>query len=153
MSRYCLALIFLLVILPAWVWAEDVRRVIDGDTFELTDTTKIRLYGMDCPEGGQAYGYEATDFVRELVQKQAVGIEIVSKDRYGRSVALVFLPDGSSVQAALLEAGLAWVAPRYCKKPICQDWQQKEDAARTAGRGLWQEPSPVPPWEWRKRTK
>ena len=70
-------------------------------------------------------------------------------DRYGRVVAVVWLPGGESLQAALLRAGLAWVWPRYCKD--CEKWQALQDAARATGKGLWWEPDPTPPWEWRRR--
>jgi len=51
-----------------------------------------------------------------------------------------------------------WVLAWHYKR--CQDEQVQEDrkayseaekAAQDAKRGLWSDPEPVPPWEWRKR--
>jgi hypothetical protein len=45
---------------------------------------------------------------------------------------------------------LAWVYSQYCKRPICDKWRQLEAEAWVRRRGLWGEPYPVPPWEFRR---
>ncbi len=114
---------------------------------------RVRLYGIDCPEDGQEAGDAATATAALLVHEKTARMLDLGRDRYGRTVAILYLDDSSTVQAALLEAGAAWVAPRYCKRPECRDWKMLEDVARRDRRGLWQYPRPIPPWEWRKRNR
>ncbi|MDR0646745.1 MAG: thermonuclease family protein [Elusimicrobiota bacterium] len=52
-----------------------------------------------------------------------------------------------------MEAGLAWVYVQYCKIPQCEDWQKLQEKAKSLKRGLWQEPDPIPPWQWRKQQR
>ena len=109
------------------------------------------MQGIDAPERGQPGGAAARAFVVEAALYATVEVEAApqGRDRYGRVVASVYLPDGECLQQALLRAGLAWVWPRYCKN--CGEWREIQDKARDAGRGLWREAAPMPPWEWRKR--
>lgn len=152
----CAVIVIFLIVMPqiALPWPGTVVRVADGDTIVVTDesetATKIRLYGIDCPEADQPLGSEATQRAKDFADGQAVEFEIFYLDRYKRSVALVLLPDGMTLQERLLIAGLAWVDPRYCDRPECAAWEEKEQVARTAGVGLWAAPDPVPPWEWRR---
>ncbi len=74
------------------------------------------------------------------------------QDRYGRTVAFVRVGD-TLVNEKLGRQGLAWVFTRYCDRPICQEWKKLEEAAREARRGLWSMPHPVPPWEFRGRSR
>ena len=114
---------------------------------------RIRLYGIDCPEGRQPYGYEATETTRSLVLGKQVAIEEVGQDRYRRTVAIVHLPDGTTLQERLLMEGATWVFPPYCTRPECAKWRDLEQAARAEEVGLWHEPEPLPPWEWRSRAR
>jgi micrococcal nuclease len=70
---------------------------------------RIRLYGIDCPEGGQAYGNRAKQFTSQLVFGKSVKIVPVDRDRYGRTVADVILNDGREVGQEIVRAGFAWV--------------------------------------------
>ncbi|WP_366520987.1 thermonuclease family protein [uncultured Desulfovibrio sp.] len=70
-----------------------------------------------------------------------------------RTVAVVVLPDGCTLQAALVGAGLAWVDDRFCRSPECDNLRQAQSRARAARRGLWADDAPVPPWQWRKMKK
>jgi micrococcal nuclease len=54
------------------------------------------------------------------------------------------------VNESLVKAGLAWQYRKYCKAGFCHDWFKYEDLARSAELGLWKDPQPVAPWEWRK---
>jgi endonuclease YncB( thermonuclease family) len=54
----------------------------------------------------------------------------------------------------LIDRGLAWRYKRYQNEQTPSDraaYAQAEDAARASRRGLWSDPEPVPPWEWRRR--
>ena len=73
-------------------------------------------------------------------------IHVLSRDRHGRTVADVVLPDGTNVSRALLRAGLAWWYRQYSKD---QRLGALEEEARQAKRGLWADPNPIPSWEIR----
>ncbi len=72
-------------------------------------------------------------------------------DRFGRTVGEVTLPDGRVLNHELVRAGLAWWYRRYA--PEDDTLKQLEAEARQAKRGLWADPNPVSPWEWRVMRK
>lgn len=125
----------------------------DGDTLTvLRDRSrlKVRLAEIDCPEKSQPFGSVARDFAAEQVFGKVVGVRVVEVDRYGRSVAVITTPDGRSLSEALVKAGLAW---KYDKHSSSARLEALETDARKARRGLWAEPSPVPPWEFRRKKR
>lgn len=153
--RVALLVLLLWPLLALRAEAASVTQVIDGDTLIVRNRHKepqrIRLYGIDCPEKGQAWGKEATETTRRITSQKTLKVDALYQDRYGRVVAIIYLPEGKAVQEFLLEDGAAWLAPRYCRRPECKEWLQLEQKARRVGRGLWNNPQAVPPWEWRKR--
>lgn len=127
-----------------------VETVVDGDSLEVrrgSEVLQVRLYGIDCPEWEQPHGPAATRFTSDLVAGRVVTVRVRETDDYGRLVAEVELPDGRSLNRELLRAGHAWWYRRYAADP---ELERLETAARTAGRGLWGHPDPVPPWRWRR---
>jgi len=78
-----------------------------------------------------------------------VEIRATGKDRYGRTLARVFV-DGTDVILAMVKAGMAWRFDKYSKDGAFQTAQEE---ARAARRGLWAAPAPVAPWERRKQGK
>ncbi|MDR1856966.1 MAG: thermonuclease family protein [Desulfovibrio sp.] len=133
-----------------------VLRVLDGDTITVRlsgKETRIRLYGVDAPEKAQPHGQEAKEFVDDLILTEAVTVEPVDTDRYGRTVAIIRLRDGSTLQDKLLAAGQVWYYPQYCKRPECSGWKHMESRAKSERRGLWRDGNPMPPWQWRKSHK
>ncbi len=157
---YAVAIFFILSC-PALAWRGNVKSVYDGDTLRVLpegggEVVKIRLYGIDTPEFAardwkiQPFAQEATELLRVLLPE---GVLIVVDDRYedkyGRTVAnIITLPDGKIAQEELLKAGLAWVYPQYCNG--CQQWKRLQEDARKNRFGLWEQDSPMPPWQWRK---
>jgi micrococcal nuclease len=126
--------------------------VADGDTITvLRDTTQIRvrLHGIDAPERGQPFGTRARQFTSEAAFGKVVRIEPTDRDRYGRIVAEVILPDGRNLNRELVRAGLAWWFRRYARHDA--ELERLEGEARAARLGLWADPHPVPPWQWRGR--
>ncbi len=111
---------------------------------------RIRLHGVDCPEKRQAFGNRAKQFTSNLVFAKTVTVQVLDRDRYGRTVGVVLLPDGRSLNHELVRAGLAWMYRRYTNDQSLSDL---EEEARVARRGLWADPHAVPPWEWRARRK
>lgn len=130
-----------------------VVKVIDGDTFDIISsntTTRIRLYGIDAPERGQAFNKRAKAFTDSLVAGKDIRIVVHNKDRYGRTVADAYLADGTYVNAEIVRAGYAWQFKQYSTDPVVAGLEQ---SARRQRRGLWQEDGAIPPWEFRKRKK
>jgi endonuclease YncB( thermonuclease family) len=137
---------------PGTVFSAQVVKIIDGDTIEVRwhgEDLRMRLWGIDCPEQQQGFSRNAREFSKRSVQGRRVEVRVKTWDKYGRLVALVEV-DGSLLNEELLRAGLAWVHIYYCKEPVCREWRRLEKEARMAGRGLWQEKNPVPPWKWKQ---
>ena len=135
-----------------------VVAVADGDTIIVLtrekQQVKIRLYGIDCPEGGQAFGRRAREATAKAVFNQTVTVQPMDTDSYGRTVAVVIMPDGKSLNEHLVREGLAWVYPQHCiQEDICAPLRDLEKSIRASKRGLWVDKAPVPPWEWRKLVK
>jgi endonuclease YncB( thermonuclease family) len=133
-----------------------VVKVSDGDTIQVLKdgkAVKIRLAEIDCPETshgkkkpGQPYGKAAKRFALDLAGGKTVRIDVVTTDRYNRVVGKVVFDDGSTLNKRLVEAGLAWVYRQYAKDQALFDLEAEAKATK---RGLWSDPNPVPPWEWR----
>ena len=73
----------------------------------LRDTKQVwvRLYGIDFPEKGQAYGKKAKQFTSRLVCGKVVEVEVMATDRYGRTVAMIFV-DKTLLNEELVKVGL-----------------------------------------------
>ena len=128
----------------------NVVKIADGDTLTLLTSTneqvKIRLAGIDTPEKKQPFGNKAKQALANLAfQKQAL-VEVETKDRYGRTVGVVFV-DGLNVNAELVKQGMAWVYRKYTDD---KRLYTLESEAKQAKRGLWLDENPIPPWEWRR---
>jgi endonuclease YncB( thermonuclease family) len=134
-----------------------VVSVADGDSLSVfagvEGKKSIRLYGIDCPELRQKGGGDARTFTRSLAFLEEVRLDVLDTDAYGRSVAVVTLPDGRILNEELLKSGQAWVYGAYCAIPRCAYWRGLEKQARIQKRGLWNDARPVPPWTWRKRNR
>ena len=128
--------------------------VADGDSITVlapgNRQVKIRLHGIDCPESGQAFGRKAKQFTSSQCFGTTIRYRQVDIDRYGRTVATVYLEDGTELNLAILKAGFAWHYRRYSDR---QDYADAEEGARRAGIGLWADKDPTPPWEWRRERR
>lgn len=127
-----------------------VVHIADGDTLTLLvdhQQVKIRLADIDAPERGQAYGAKAKKVLGNLVFGKRARVEVTTKDRWGRSVGRVYV-GGMDVNAEMVRRGYAWVYREYSTDA---GLFALENEAKVARRGLWADPRPVPPWEWRKR--
>ncbi len=109
-----LLLIFFLLTFPTLSFSKTITgkiiSVADGDTITILNNhkqqTKIRLYGIDTPEKGQAYGKKAKKFTASLTAGKQVSVKIYNTDRYGRSVGVVFV-SGTNVNEEIVRAGYA----------------------------------------------
>ena len=125
-----------------------VRKVIDGDTVILEDGTRVRYLGINAPEiphedtPGEPFGWAATIRNRQLVQGKWVRMVSAGDkvDRFGRTLALVYLPDGRMVNEILVREGLAYFC-FFGKRPPHADLLLDAQRAAIGQRaGLWAHP-------------
>ena len=126
--------------------------VLDGDTFDVFHNgraERIRLNGIDCPEKGQAFGQKAKQIASDLVFGKEVTVQPHGHDKYERTIGEVLLPDGTNVNQELVKEGWCWWYRKYAQGDTVLEGLERK--ARESKKGLWADPQPVPPWEWRKR--
>jgi micrococcal nuclease len=129
-----------------------VMKVIDGDSLLITTggrNIEVRLYGIDAPEYKQPFAEEAKKYIRQWIGWQRVMVQPEYVDSYGRTVAVVVRGE-QVLNRDLVQAGLAWVYPRYCRKDVCKIWKEKENKARSEKKGLWHDRQPIAPWTWKR---
>ena len=136
-----------------------VIAISDGDTLTVLDADrrqhKVRLAGIDAPERHQAWGERARQFLGERVFQRTVRIEVSKMDRYGREIGKVLL-DGNDINLELLRAGLAWHYQAYEREQPPDErarYANTEQQARERRQGLWSDPAPVAPWDFRQRQR
>ena len=125
--------------------------VLDGDTIEVLHNKRperIRLSGIDCPEQRQPFGEKAKQAASALVFGKDVTLRTHGKDKDGRTLANVFLSDGTHINKVLVAKGWCWWYPKNA--PMDREMKRLESVARTGKLGLWADQYPVPPWEWQK---
>ena len=127
--------------------------VTDGDTAKVlvgTQTITVRLEGIDAPETGQPYGTRARQALSTLVFGKTVTVRKTGEDRYDRTLG-VLVEGGNEVNAKMVEDGFAW---HYKKYSSDEHLAALERQARELKRGLWADPNPIAPWDYRnlKRT-
>jgi len=130
-------------------WSGKVVGISDGDTISVMRegrAEKIRLAEIDCPEKSQPFGNKAKRLTSDLCFGKIVLVKPVTVDKYGRTVARVILSDNHNLGEDLISAGLAWHYKQYSSSSRLA---QLETEAKTARLGIWSEPTPIPPWEWR----
>ncbi len=129
----------------------DVVAVADGDTLTILDADltqyRIRLAGIDAPEKSQPFGQVAKQKLSALCYDKPAHIVVVSIDRYNRVVGDVTC-DQVHANAEMVRTGLAWVYRQYAKN--FEYLLPLEKAARESRVGLWMDPRPTPPWQWRR---
>jgi endonuclease YncB( thermonuclease family) len=133
-----------------------ITGIVDGDTINVRilgkQQIRVRIAFIDAPEKGQPFGQRAKQAMSELLFGKDVELQAHTIDRYWRLVARVLI-DGQDAGLELLKQGLCWVHEKYVGEAAAEiqtgyrDAQHKAEAERV---GLWQDPDPVPPWQWRK---
>jgi endonuclease YncB( thermonuclease family) len=142
-----------------------VVAVIDGDTIKVLDADnteyKVRLTGIDAPERGQPYSNASRNHLASLVAGKEVFVESEKQDVYGRELGKVWVQPadcpscGKTLDAnyAQVLAGMAWWYRYYAEEQSPEDrgrYESAEDEAKARGWGLWADPDPITPYEWRK---
>ena len=131
-----------------------VTKVIDGDTIMVNFEDqkdvefRIRLYGVDTPELNQPYGREVKLFLKDLVLHKNVQLDKQGVDNFGRYVCIVTYDD-MNINELLVANGNAWVYRKFCKETFCADWLNLQATATIKHKGLWSQPDPIEPWDWR----
>lgn len=130
-----------------------VRWVADGDSFEFEsdsgESMTIRLEGIDCPERNQPFADQARDALMAMTKDRRLWVISKGTDKYGRTLANVH--DGNVfINGEMLRLGLAWHYAKYNDDVRLAGLQAVAQRDRV---GLWQERSPEPPWDYRKRMK
>ena len=133
-------------------WHGTCTRVVDGDTLHAYnpttgDTVKIRLWGIDAPENTQPYSTQSTATLAAFVLHKRIRVNPKGKDRYGRTVAIVY-HRGLSANLRQLSTGSAWHATQYA--PHATLYAHAQHTAQKEKRGLWAAPDPTPPWQHRR---
>jgi len=118
----------------------DVERVIDGDTLDvqaLSTLLRVRVFGIDTPERGERCAEAATTRLTALT---VGGVQLLAderlRDSVGRELRYLFTPAGLSIDAVMIEEGLAhaWREDGALRDVLVAT----EDGARSARRGcLW----------------
>lgn len=170
---YRRVLCFGLCLLPALSWAGTwvtghISWVSDGDTLWLhpdagqdlgpirlnKGRVKLRLEAIDAPESCQAGGATATTALRTKTLGQAVRVELLQRDQYGRWLARLYLPaphpaPAEDINAWLVAQGQAWDYP-FAQSQSGR-YAPLQAQARSAKRGLWAQPEPIPPRQFRRQ--
>jgi len=119
--------------------------IYDGDTLRVLcqgEELKIRLCGIDALEKAQAGGMASRDYLRSRLSDNAtVRVNAIEKDRYGRTVAEIFLGE-SFINAEMVREGHAWHYQRYGGN--CPNRGEIVKAAQET------QLTGTPPWEFRK---
>ncbi len=137
---------------PTVTWADFVARVLmvhEGDRLTIHHQGRkdmVYLRNVDCPELKQPYGKQAKHATAAYIANREVVVRDLKRDRQGRMIADILLPDGRQIAHELIKEGLAWVQPGWSGDQSLKDM---EELARAAGTGLWAESNPVPPWKWK----
>lgn len=148
--------------------------VADGDTLTARCDTphlehpyqqeRVRLTGIDAPERGQAFARRSRQSLSELAHGRQARLECGKRDRYQRLVCDVYVTPSSAVHGpktldvglAQVEQGLAWWYRAYSREqtPIQRlRYERAEARARGQGLGLWHDANPIPPWDYRRRSR
>ena len=118
----------------------------DGDTITVLygkKEYKIRFQHIDCPESSQAFGTKAKQVLSNKVFGKIVSVKWTEKDRYERILGDVYIGK-RRINAEMVQEGMAWHYKFFSKDATIA-------AAQTKGKvGIWSQPNPVPPWDFRK---
>tara|TARA_R110001583_G_scaffold195554_1_gene376092 strand:- start:24319 stop:24849 length:531 start_codon:yes stop_codon:yes gene_type:complete len=149
-------LLFLAHSVGAEILTGRIVAIADGDTVTLLDANKqqhkIRLSGIDAPERKQAFGNVSRQHLARLVFGKEVIAECPKTDRYKRWICTIEVA-GIDTNLAQVAAGMAWHYKAYQRDQRPEDrarYAVAEERAQEGKRGLWVDPNPQPPWEFRR---
>ena len=127
--------------------------VSDGDTFTcLTNDKqqlKIRMNQIDAPEKNQDFGQASKNALSGMIFGKIIGLKTNGTDKYGRTIAEAFY-DGKNINKAMVAGGYAWAYREYMTD---NEYASLETTARSNTTGLWSQPNPTYPSDFRRMGK
>jgi micrococcal nuclease len=113
--------------------------VIDGDSFNCRDGTKVRLLLVNTPESGPFGDLARRAMVSLLPVGETFRIETdrERRDKQGRILGYVFLADGQMANELMIRQGYAFLKPSEDNRRYLPRLREAETAARETRRGLW----------------
>lgn len=156
--QHLLAITFMVMSLPAV--ADLVGKCVgvhDGDTITVLDADKvqhkIRFALIDAPETKQAFGERSKQSLSSMVYSKMVRVAVKETDHYNREVGVVYV-DNLEVNLEQVKRGMAMVYRQYAKdQHAYAAYYTAEEQAKSSRTGLWSDPNPVPPWDFRHGTQ
>ena len=130
--------------------AGKVLAVEDGDTVQIVDADSVvytvQLRCVDAPELGQEAGSASAGYLARLIAEKTVA---VTSDAVGENAQVTgtIMLRGADINFRMIRAGHAWHDPKQRCGPA---WDTAQRRAQESGRGLWSQPAPVPPWDYRE---
>ncbi len=153
---WCL-LAICMIVTRAHGFSGTVAAVHSGETLAVVTEEgrrTIRLYGIDAPASGQQGANAAKRYLRGLAMAHPVEVEVIAMDVFGQTVAVVKrVQKESSINAAIVANGWAWVNPKTCQADVCATWQRLQRQAQKYRLGIWSGYDLTPPWEFRAQQR
>jgi micrococcal nuclease len=142
--RRCVVGLIVLLLSASSAFSQLVTRVVDGDTIYVEGIGSVRLIGIDTPETVdprkpvEFFAKESSAFTNRMVQGKVGRLEFdfQRKDKYERTLAYVYLQDGTFVNAEIVKQGYGHAYVQFPFKYLDQ-FRTYEREAREGGRGLW----------------
>ena len=126
-----------------------VQWISDGDTVVLEGGERVRYNGINAPEiahkeqgkSAEPYGNAAKRFNIKLVKAKKIRLEFDTerRDRYGRLLAYVFLPDGTFVNVEMVANGFAYFLAGTVNKNYAKLLLNAQREAMSARKGMWRD--------------
>ena len=124
----------------------------DGDTVVVIDSlnvqTTLRLAEVDCPEKSQAFGMKAKQFTSDEIYLKQIKYIVTDIDRYGRSIAKIYYDNNKYLSEEIIRNGFGWQYKKYSTSKLLA---KLEEEARKNKRGLWIDPNPIYPPDFRRK--
>ena len=130
-----------------------VVKVSDGESLTVLvrkREVRVRLEGIDAPERGQAYSKHSRQSLADICAAKDAVVADRGKDQQGRTIGGVTCA-GVEASAEQVRRGMAWVFAPYV--PLGSALYELETYARLRQLGLWADPEPVAPWDFRQQAK
>ena len=134
-----------------------IIRCHDGDTCTTDKGEKIRSACVDAPELKQPFGKASRDHLREIIKDRPVKIDRINTDRFGRTIAILYISNRGkwqAVQSLQAHAGTVWAFDRFKRNcPIWHSIDREFKIAQSKKIGLFADRQAVEPWIWRQNEK
>lgn len=150
-------LVFIVIFFTSTLYSQmsflgKVISIKDGDTVIVIDSlnnqTTLRLAEVDCPEKNQAFGTKAKQFTSDQIYLKQVTYIVTEIDRYGRSIAKVYYDNNKYLSEEIIKNGFGWQYKKYSTSKLLATL---EEEARKNKKGLWIDPNPIYPPDFRNR--